>query len=75
MEKIKLDIQWKMVSNNKMKSLKAVKGISAGELLENLGLAAEKDQLFLIYNGRPVFLDDLLDIDGEIIIMPILIGG
>lgn len=74
MKKITLKIKWKLISDKETKNLELPKGITGGELLDLLGVK-EKNQILVIYDGRPVFLDELLDRDGEIIIMPILSGG
>lgn len=75
MKKILLKIYRKLMSYNENQILEVPSGITTAELLDLINIKGEKDQVLVIYNGRPVFLDEVLDQDGEIIIMPVLAGG
>lgn len=75
MNKITLEIKWKLVSNKETKTLEVRQGISSGELLDLLDIFGERNQVLMLYNGRPVFLDEPLERDGEVVLMPLLAGG
>lgn len=75
MNKITLEIRWKLASNNETQTLEVRQGISSGELLALLDVFKEQDQVLMLYNGRPVFLDEPLECDGEVILIPLLAGG
>lgn len=75
MSKISLEVTWKLVKNRQGKNLSVPKGITAGELLELLDVVENKEQVLVVYNGCPVFPDDPLEQDGQVILMPVLAGG
>lgn len=63
------------MKNNEIRNVEVPKGITVYDLLNLLDNKEDKDQLLIVYNGLPVFLEDYIYRSGEIRIMPLMSGG
>jgi len=70
-----LEIICKLPGRASRQQVRLPGGATVKDLLQTLGLAGAADDLIVVYAGESVTLDETLDKDGTVMLLPVICGG
>lgn len=76
MNTVNVSVKWRLLSRPETeRDYQVLRGITLAEFLPAVLADMQADEVIAVFNGKPLTLNDTLDADGEMELIPMLCGG